>query len=586
MLHSFEIYEHIQSTALVLIGSQMANDLKLKSIKFKAGSSVGQSPLVIDCPNVTVLIGPNNSGKSQTLREIEADCISANTGSSLVIDGLEIEMPTDAGKMLALLDPFDRGTPPGNSPASPGYVWLRRPSVGGSGNIDEQIHKEGFPQWISANERSALKKYFVRFLTRRLDGATRFNLVAPQSSGPLDQAPINHLWALFMDQQAREKVSAFTESAFGRYFVIDPTGMTEFRIRLSDRKPTDIDEEQALGPRARAFHEAASLITNLGDGVKASVGLVAAIHSLPDRILLVDEPEAFLHPTLARRIGQALSDTARERDASMVVATHSAEFLIGCLQSTPDLRLVRLTFELGQATARTLEPADVTTLMKDPLLRSANAIRALFHRGVVVCEADSDRAFYEEINARLVNMGRGIDDALFMNAQNWQTIPRIIEPLRRVGVPAAGIFDFDVLMDKDFKHLWPLVQVDQVQFQELQNDRACAKALMESTTRAKIKKQGLAAFTSATDRAKMEGLLKRFAAHGMFFVAQGELEGWLSYSGISAGDKAKWVLKMFEYMGADPLADGYVDAGTDDVWGFLSSIKDWIDDPTRQGIPA
>ncbi len=194
--------------------------------------------------------------------------------------------------------------------------------------------------------------------------------------------------------------------------------MTQFRALLSDRKPLNNAEEQALDAAARAFHKDASLIPELGDGVRTSVGLVSAVMSVPHRILLIDEPEAFLHPTLARRVGTVLSATARDRDASLIVATHSSEFLMGCIQATPELRIVRLTYAANSPTARSIEPAEIIGLMNDPLLRSANALRALFHRAVIVCEADSDCAFYEEVNYRLQQAGRGISDSLFMNAQN------------------------------------------------------------------------------------------------------------------------------------------------------------------------
>ena len=40
-----------------------------------------------------------------------------------------------------------------------------------------------------------------------------------------------------------------------------------------------------------------------------------------------------------------------------------------------------------------------------------------------------------------------IPDCLFLNAQNWQTTARIIQPLRRLGVAAAAIIDIDFLLE-------------------------------------------------------------------------------------------------------------------------------------------
>ena len=72
----------------------------------------------------------------------------------------------------------------------------------------------------------------------------------------------------------------------------------------------------------------------------------------------------------------------------------------------------------------------------------------------MVCEADADRAFYEEINRRLTASGLGhVKDALFLNAVNKQTIRRIVKPLRQMGVPAVAVVDLDILKKDGFNTL-------------------------------------------------------------------------------------------------------------------------------------
>jgi hypothetical protein len=73
----------------------------------------------------------------------------------------------------------------------------------------------------------------------------------------------------------------------------------------------------------------------------------------------------------------------------------------------------------------------------------------LFFEAVIVCEADSDRAFYQEINERLLAEfdNRGMNNCLFINAQNKQTVWDIVKPLRELGIPTIGIVDIDVLKE-------------------------------------------------------------------------------------------------------------------------------------------
>ena len=553
--------------------------LRVRSLNFRAGSRPTAPPLSVMIPNVTVLVGPNNSGKSAALRELEAWCQGQNP-EFRVITSAELLLPGTLADLTALMK-LHEAPPPNNQVASPGRFWVSRPVVRqGEGVLHEQVNEANLENWFNAQQLAPLRQVFVKLFTLRLDGRTRFDLVDPKDTGPLEAPARNHLWALFVSDESREKVRKFTDEAFGRHFVIDPTGMTQFRVRLSDRKPASKAEEQALDATARAFHAKAALIPELGDGVRTSIGLVSAVMSVPHRILLIDEPEAFLHPTLARRVGNVLSATAREREASLIVATHSAEFLMGCIQATPDLRIIRLTYAGGVPTARSIEPSEIIDLMNDPLLRSANALRALFHRAVVVTEGDADRAFYEEVNFRLQQSNRGLNDSLFMNAQNWQTIPRIVTPLRKLGIPAAGVFDFDVLMDRDFQHIWPLLNLPADQLEPLRAERNIIKKYLEAKTRPVCKAQGVAAFVGA-ELTEVTAFVNKMKEYGVFFVPVGELECWLSAQGVPrTSNKPKWITDMFTRMGA-----GDVVVGNDDAWTFVEAIEAWISRPDRLGIP-
>ncbi|SPJ27187.1 hypothetical protein TRM7615_00670 [Falsiruegeria mediterranea M17] len=122
---------------------------------------------------------------------------------------------------------------------------------------------------------------------------------------------------------------------------------------------------------------------------------------------------------------------------------------MGAVESGVSVRIVRLQYQDGVATACMLDSDDLKQFMTAPLLRSANVLSGLFAQSVVVTEADTDRAFYQEINTRLLTegKGRGVENAVFLNAQNKQTVPRIVGLLRKMGVPAAGIVDLDVVAE-------------------------------------------------------------------------------------------------------------------------------------------
>ena len=563
-----------------------ANEIRLSGIDFKAGPRPNDDGLRIDCSNITILVGPNNSGKSRTLVEIEALCSGSDIAELNVVRDIHLSRPDTAEDILDAVKIFERPPNPGESVGANG-IFLFRPGVrAGENDINFQIDRNSYGIWLShlnSDSEKQLRRHSTSLFTARLDGRTRFQLVDAKSTGDLDATPKNHLWNLFVDDKKRNIIRDFTREAFGKFFVIDPTGMSNFKIRLSDRPPDDTNEEQSLDQRARLFHSSATPITEMGDGIQTSVGLLSAVVSLPAKILLVDEPEAFLHPALARRLGKFLCNNIRQRDASLVVSTHSSEFMLGCVQASPNLRIVRLSYDKGIATARSIEPDRVRSLMLDPLLRSAHAMRAMFHRGVVVCEADADRAFYEEVNSRLNAVEEGIEDSFFMNAQNWQTIPRIVVPLREVGVAAAAIFDFDVLMDRDFAPIWALVPASEHELIDMQTSRNMLKAAMEMAGRKRCKAEGLSCLDSATSETARR-LLAQFARYGVLFVPVGELERWMPGILGKAASKSNWLMEIFMAMGSDPSDPAYLTAGTGGVWDFIRLAKVWIDDPSRPGF--
>ena len=85
--------------------------INLKSIKFKAGSSVNdETHLEVQLGSILVLVGPNNSGKSLALREIENWCLGT-VPKTKVISNVGIRYPDTYDEALQLLKHFEAGPP-------------------------------------------------------------------------------------------------------------------------------------------------------------------------------------------------------------------------------------------------------------------------------------------------------------------------------------------------------------------------------------------------------------------------------------------------------------------------------------------
>jgi ABC-type branched-subunit amino acid transport system ATPase component len=567
----------------------MPSPLQLKKIAFASGSKPGASPLTIQPGNVTLLVGPNNSGKSRLLREIEG-WVLGDDSIHKVSTKFSLHPAADAAAAEALLRKFETIAPP-NHGTSHDHIWVGAFSQNpNQRHIHNQVYIPGVTTQYSNPDHQSFRTQLVRYYTARLDGRMRFGLSDPQESGDLQATPKNHLWALFVDDSAREEVRAMTEDAFNLHFVIDATAMTQFRARMSTRQPASKAEEQGLDASARAFHKAAQLLTDLGDGVQTYTGLIAAVSSFPHKLLLIDEPEAFLHPPLARRLGANLSRIAVKRDASLVVATHSADFVMGCLEASPDTSVVRLTYTNGVATARALAPTELKVLLKDPLVRSTGALRGMFHRSVIVTEAERDRAFYDEINRRMQEgtPATGVVDALFVNAQNWQTTYKIAGPLRRLGIPAPVVLDIDTIADGNqsagvWTKIYDACAVSATDKSRFDSERAAIHPFVQAVSRVTFKQLGIGSLGGA-ELVQVTSHINNLAQYGIFIVPLGEVEGWLRSLGATAGKEA-WLSDMFGKLGDDSSVATYVRPTNGDVWDFLTKIASWCHDANRLGIP-
>ena len=72
--------------------------------------------------SVTILVGPNNSGKSLALREIE-QWARGDDQPRFVVDEIDVERPTDATHAESLLAPFETEPNPGEALWAPAEYW-------------------------------------------------------------------------------------------------------------------------------------------------------------------------------------------------------------------------------------------------------------------------------------------------------------------------------------------------------------------------------------------------------------------------------------------------------------------------------
>lgn len=528
----------------------------ITEIQLHFGPSVGGPPLIVRPPRITVFVGPNNSGKSLALREIRSTLNEhPNPEQRRVI--ADVSAAFSPGLMLDLVKRRTvRETATSVTIRSRnGQSWeLQR-----KGNDIVPLALPHFPHRL------------LTYYTLVLDGAARLNLSGPQPFSGFAGSEDENYWAtLFRDGGARIALATDIRSAFERHLVLDAvTSIGQVIPRLS-AVPIPTEIEHALTAESAQFFSKTTPLSDFSDGVKAYCGVLAALRSGDDRLVLIDEPDAFLHPPLARKLGETMARVSTAREGQVFAATHSAHFVMGAITAGVQVAIVRLSYDGRQGLARLLDEGTLSGLMSDPLLRATGILDALFHQSVIVCEGHSDRVLYEEVNTRLRAVGRGVHDCLLLNAGNWQNVRKLVGPMRALGIPAAAVVDLDVIRKTEFTALMKAAGVPDATAHGIRQQAGDIDR--EVATSGSSLKSGIGQLPDEIQRA-IGDVCRSLAVYGVFLVPVGELEGWLGSLGVTA-NKSEWTSMVLDRLAATQLTPS-----DDDVWAFIDQIGRWLRSP-------
>lgn len=274
----------------------------IKDIKLKFGRAEGLNAETITAMPITVFVGPNNSGKSKILSEIHQFCINGNKNTNnVIIDTIELS-PFEEDEIDAKINKVKLKPNPGEA-VQPEHIFV------GKRGSRNQVPLPALKQALkSPNQQPAHTcQWYLAYNTLILNGNNRINLVNEQPAGNLQQPAQTSFQTLFRDDTKREEVRRIVYEAFGQYLVVDPTNLGKLNLRLSEFAPADHMEERGIHDEAVNLHNKALLINHASDGVKAFTGMVTEMVAGDPSVLLMDEPEAFLHPSLSFKLGKEVS---------------------------------------------------------------------------------------------------------------------------------------------------------------------------------------------------------------------------------------------------------------------------------------
>jgi AAA domain, putative AbiEii toxin, Type IV TA system len=426
--------------------------VSLQTLVFSDGTE-----LPVPDEGVVILVGPNNAGKSKALRDVSdkiahPQALPGQVVSDIrfLIEGTDEEFETWLTQHAASIRRAD------------GVVVYRRLNWG----LHEMQVARGDWTAYRAGHMPTTTALFQLFCLHATAEA-RLGLAGgdvPQFD-PVNDGPSNPLQVLSVDDTLSERISIACEEAFDEPLTLRRVLGAPLALHVG--RPA---AEPSFLPQDPYLAEILSLprLDEQGDGMKSFIGLMLAIITSHYPIMLVDEPEAFLHPPQARLLGRRLTREPVE-GTQLVVATHSVSILQGLLDDpTRPVTVARIVRDGAVNRVSVLSQENLRELWEDPLLRYSSVLDGLFHRGVVVSESDSDSRFYAAVLDATREEGERIPDLLFTQAGGKQRLPTVIKALRAVEVPVAAIADFDVLREEgDMRRIVDALGGDWVEIQPL-----------------------------------------------------------------------------------------------------------------------
>jgi energy-coupling factor transporter ATP-binding protein EcfA2 len=398
------------------------------TVSFESVTFSDAAKLVLDPTDIVVFVGPNNAGKSAALRELESHIGPSITQT--VIKAVQLRRTGTVEQLRSFLDATSRKK-----------------------GKDNDLHYQGYGYNLAdATLESFWKKrvdLFRALFCRRIATETRITRSNSQPAiAVLKDVPSHPIHMLFLDDRIEARLSAYFQRAFGQELIVFRGGGGQFPLMVGKRPELLPGEDRVAATYLQRLLDQAKQLDNEGDGMRSFASVILDLLApTTQSVLLLDEPEAYLHPPQARLLGEFIA-TERPEHSQLFVATHSPDVLHGLLQVAPDqLRIVRLQRDGNINRVKELDKAKAKAIGTDPLMKFSSVLSGVFHERVIVCESDADCMFYNALLDLPDIRGPRQPDVLFLHASGKHRMAALAEAMRALGVSVDIVADIDILND-------------------------------------------------------------------------------------------------------------------------------------------
>lgn len=417
---------------------------RISNLIFNNGAQVDTSDA-----DIIVLVGPNNTGKTRTLQELQQflQVAKVDPRTLFVLRDVRVRRAFFGGQLIDWLKQHRLVSKLNTSQGEVVRALAHGHAQGHALPLDEVP-----AHWRATSDEPWMGNLYAHLVRTLFCGERLQHLGNAQR---LDAgAPPNHPIHTLVDNKS--VLNAFRNAfakAFRMNIIIDGLGgFIRFRVshRLSQSDFSFTTDTGLADPGMAQQINAVSPIETQSDGVTSFTGIALTLLTGQFPLILIDEPEAFLHPPQARLLGQYLAQW--RQGGQVFVATHSLDILLGLIEKVPErVLIVRLIRNADITSPHVLPPASLVEISRDPLLHYSRVLDGLFHQAVILCEAERDCTFYAaslDEAARRSELSFSPGDILFVPAGGKDGFPRMVKALKAVSIPTIAIADIDLLNDE------------------------------------------------------------------------------------------------------------------------------------------
>jgi hypothetical protein len=247
---------------------------------------------------------------------------------------------------------------------------------------------------------------------------------------------------LYLNSEAQDKLAAETGRVFGNAAWLDISEKDVLQLRASGGPATPLHGQTINPLEARKYRP----VEDEGDGYRSYVGICLSLMLGIRPVSLLDEPELCLHPPQAYHIGRFIGQNSNPSHVSFV-ATHSSHVLRGILETGTCITVVRLSRQNGKFKGRLVNEQDLRNAVRNPRTRAESILDGVFSKGVVLVESDGDREEYLAASEAVEDYPSR--EAHFVPVGGTGGFAEPLRFYRTLNIPAAIIADLDSICDTD-----------------------------------------------------------------------------------------------------------------------------------------